>query len=82
MLEIQKNLQNLCQLFLHFITHTKKLSTQSLKAYKTDLRDFFELKDLTLTQKNIIPNVKNKRERKKTYRQSFIFFVVWRWIKS
>ena len=52
--EIHKNLQNLCRLFLHFITHTKKLSNHSLKAYKTDLQEFFNFKILSLKQKVFI----------------------------
>lgn len=56
----QNNLQDLCLLFLHFITHTKKLSIHSLKAYKTDLQEFFGFKSLSLEQKNINVRIKNK----------------------
>ena len=59
--DVQKNLQDLCRLFLHFITHTKKLSTHSLKAYKTDLQEFFEFKDSSHKQEKIIVTVKNKK---------------------
>ena len=59
--ENQKVLQNLCRLFLHFMTHTKKLSAHSLKAYTADLKEFFEIKELTLTRKKTILKVQNKR---------------------
>ena len=59
--ETKKKLQDLCQLFLHFITHTKKLSRHSLKAYKTDLQDFFDFKDLPLKQKQAKTTFQNKK---------------------
>ena len=60
--DVQKNLQDLCWLFLHFITHTKKLSTHSLKAYKTDLREFFGFSALSLEQKDMIVTIKSKKK--------------------
>ena len=61
MTENQKTLQSLCLLFLRFLTHTKKLSAHSLKAYTTDLKEFFELKELNPIHKNTILKVRNKR---------------------
>ena len=57
----QKNLQDLCRLFLHFMTHTKKLSAHSLKAYKTDLQSFFDLKDLSLKPNQRTAESQNKK---------------------
>ena len=57
----QKKLQDLCQLFLHYITHTKKLSTHSLKAYKTDLKEFFSFESSSLEKKELNLKVKNKK---------------------
>ena len=60
----KQNLQNLCLLFMHFITHTRKLSIHSLKAYKTDLQDFFDFK-LSLNQKPEEIIIKNKKSLEK-----------------
>ena len=40
----QKNLRDLCHLFLHFMIYTKQISKHSLKAYKTDLQELLSLK--------------------------------------
>ena len=40
----QQTLENLCHLFLHFMVYTKKISEHTLKAYKTDLQELFNLK--------------------------------------
>ena len=67
--ETQKNLQDLCQLFLHFLTHTKKLSTHSLKAYKSDLQEFFEAKSLSPSKQSRNINVQNKKALEKRIKQ-------------
>ncbi|MCZ0931916.1 MAG: tyrosine-type recombinase/integrase [Oligoflexia bacterium] len=57
----QKKLQDLSCLFLHFITYTKKLSAHSLKAYTTDLKEFFNLKDLSFKNKKITVTAQDKK---------------------
>ncbi|MCY4321040.1 MAG: tyrosine-type recombinase/integrase [Bdellovibrionaceae bacterium] len=65
MKEIKKNLKDLCQSFLHFITYSQKLSSHSLKAYKTDLQDIFEFNDLSPKQKLDFIIIQNKKKLEK-----------------
>ena len=61
----QKNLQDLCCLFLHFMFYGKKSSEHTIKAYKTDLRDLFDLKKSSLLlkhDKSLSVKIKNKKE--------------------
>ena len=53
MKETQENLKTLQKHFLDFITHTKKLSPHSLKAYKKDLEDLLNEKKSSLHLKTI-----------------------------
>ena len=59
---IQKNIKNLCGLFLYFMVYTKNISKHSLKAYKTDLQDLFNFNKIPLPEKPHPLPVKNKKE--------------------
>ena len=56
MKDTQENLKTLQKHFLDFITHTKKLSPHSLKAYKKDLEDLLNEKKSSLNLKIINTN--------------------------
>ncbi len=66
----QKTLKNLCYLFLHFMLYTKKISEHTLKAYKTDLQEFFAFKDndeiYKLNKKNFNVKIKDKSHLEKS----------------
>ena len=71
--QTQKTLKSLCELFLYFMTYTKKSSQNSIIAYKTDLRglfNFYKIKiPLSIQQK---PKLKkqDKKQLEETIKQT------------
>ena len=65
----QNKLKELCHLFLHFMTYTKRLSEHSLKAYKIDLQELFNIR---LESRPKIPSVKIKNKKKLEERIKFL----------
>ena len=59
----EKTLKYLCYLFLYFISYTKKYSKQTLKAYTGDLKELFQLKEVSLSinEKASLIKIKNKK---------------------
>ena len=65
----QLALKDLCQLFLHFMIYTKKISEHTLKAYKIDLHELFgfdKTKELPTSNKIFSIKIKNKKQLEKT----------------
>lgn len=61
----KQTLKNLCRLFLYFMIYTKKVSEHTLKAYKTDLRDFFGFEkqmDSFISDKSFSVQIKDKKQ--------------------
>jgi len=69
----KKTLKNLCLLFLHFITYTKKMSEHSLKAYKTDLQELFDFEkkdEFSISEKFPPVKITDKKLLEKTLKSS------------
>ena len=69
----QKTLKNLCLLFLHFITYTKKMSKHSLKAYTTDLQELFDFEksdEFSISEEPSPVKITNKKLLEKTIKLS------------
>ena len=57
-----ENIASLCQLFLYFLRYTKKFSEHSLRAYKTDLKDLFNLKEELCLSSHKKSDISGKKE--------------------
>ena len=69
----QKTLKDLCHLFLHFMIYTKKISEHTLKAYKSDLREFFgseQEDERSLFKKQFSVKINNKKQLEETIKIS------------
>ena len=69
----QETLKNLCLLFLHFMAYTKKMSKHSLKAYKTDLQELFDLEkidEFSISKESPSVKITNKKLLEKTIKFS------------
>ena len=64
----KQTLKELCQLFLHFMLYTKKMSEHSLRAYTIDLKELFNLKkkDLSLFKKPLFVKITDKKQLEQT----------------
>ena len=69
----KQTLKKLCRLFLHFMTYTKKMSEHSLKAYKTDLQELFDLDktdELFISEEPLPVKIINKKLLEQTIKLS------------